>query len=78
MAVVKHALRENDVVGLRARVGAWPAGTVGTAISIYGESALVEVPDKETGEVLDTFVAPAELLEIRPRHQALPDNGVGG
>ena len=77
MAVVKHAIQENDVVALRERVGPWPAGTVGTAISVYGETTLVEVPDRETGEALDTFVAPAELLEIRPRYGTLPDNGVG-
>jgi hypothetical protein len=76
MAVVRHAIQENDVVALRERVGPWPAGTVGTAISIYDEAALVEVPDEETGEALDTFVAPAELLEIRPRHRTLPDSGI--
>ena len=73
MAIVEHAIRENDVVVLRERVGGWPAGSVGTAISIYGEAALVEVPDTETGEALDTFVVPAELLEIRPRYGTPPD-----
>jgi hypothetical protein len=29
--------------------------------------ALVEVPHKETGEALDTFVAAAELLEVGTR-----------
>ncbi|HXN37329.1 MAG TPA: hypothetical protein VN892_04770 [Solirubrobacteraceae bacterium] len=77
MVLVKHVIQENDVVALRERVGGWPAGTVGTAISIYDEAALVEVPDKETGEALDTFVAPAESLEVRPRYRTPPDNGAG-
>ena len=65
------------MVALRERVGGWPAGTVGTAVSIYDDAALVEVSAEETGEALDTFVAPAELLEIRPRYRTSPDNGAG-
>jgi hypothetical protein len=64
MAVVKHDIRENDVVKLRERVGGWTAGTVGTAVSIYDDAALVEVSDDVTGEELDMFVVPAEKLEI--------------
>jgi hypothetical protein len=65
MAVVKHSIQEHDVVALRERVGGWAAGTTGTAISIYDDAALVEVSDHETGEALDIFVVPAELLGIK-------------
>ncbi|HUA49964.1 MAG TPA: hypothetical protein VMA77_32325 [Solirubrobacteraceae bacterium] len=72
MATVKHAITENDVVALRERVGGWAEGTVGTAVSIYYDAALVEVSDDVSGEALDMFVVPAELLEIRPRYRTLP------
>jgi hypothetical protein len=65
MATVKQAIQENDVVRLRERVGDWPAGTEGTAISIYDDAALVEVSeDVPPGRALDTFVVPANLLEV--------------
>jgi len=65
MRTVKHAIQENDVVVLRKRVGAWPAGTKGTAISIYDDAALVEVSeDQPPGRALDTFVVPADQLEV--------------
>lgn len=67
MATVKHSLIENDVVVLRERIGNWPAGTTGTAVSIHEDSALVEVSDPTTGEGLDMFEVPADLLEIQPR-----------
>jgi hypothetical protein len=67
MATVKQALIENDVVMLRERVGKWPAGTIGTAVSVHEDSALVEVSDSTTGEGLDMFEVPAALLEIQPR-----------
>jgi hypothetical protein len=44
-ATVKHAIKENDVVALRERVGDWPAGTVGTAVSIYDDAAVVEISE---------------------------------
>jgi len=47
-----------------------------TAISVYDEAALVEVPEKETGEALDVHRA-RELREIRPRHRIPPENDVG-
>jgi hypothetical protein len=65
MATVKHVIEENDVVALRERVGAWPAGTVGTAISIYDDGALVEISDRVTGEALDMFDVPFAMLELR-------------
>lgn len=65
MRSVKHAIQENDVVVLRKRVGAWPAGTKGTAISIYDDAALVEVSGEHPpGRALDTFVVPADQLEV--------------
>ena len=47
MAVAKQVIQENDVVALRARVGQWPAGTVGTAVSLYDGASLVEVSDDQ-------------------------------
>ncbi len=68
MTVVKHRIEENDVVALRERAGPWRAGTIGTAVSLYEDGALVEVSDKETGEVFDMFDVPFELLELRWSH----------
>jgi hypothetical protein len=66
MAVVKHVIEENDVVALRERVGPWPVGTVGTAISIYDDGALVEISDDAPpGEALDMIDVPFKLLELR-------------
>jgi hypothetical protein len=65
MRTVKHAIQENDVVVLLQRVGNWPAGTKGTAISIYDDAALVEVSeDRPPGRALDTFTVPADQLEV--------------
>jgi hypothetical protein len=69
MAVVKHKIEEHDLVALRERVGPWKAGTVGTAVSISPNGALVEVSDKETGEAFDMFDVPFELLELRWSHR---------
>lgn len=53
----KHDIGENDVVVLRERVGHWPAGTRGTAVSIYDDAALVEVSENvPPGRALDMFV----------------------
>jgi hypothetical protein len=61
----KHDIGENDVVVLHERVGNWPAGTKGTAVSIYDGTALVEVSeDTPPGRALDTFVVPADRLEV--------------
>jgi hypothetical protein len=67
MGIVKHSMIENDVVKLLVPVGDWPAGTTGTAVSIYDDAALVEVSDDGTGEGLDMFIVPAGSLEIQPR-----------
>ena len=66
MAVVKHQIEEDDVVALRESVGAWPAGTIGTAISIYDGGALVEISEDEPpGRALDMIDVPFKLLELR-------------
>jgi hypothetical protein len=76
MAVVKHVIEENDVVVLRERVGSWPAGTVGTAISIYDDGALVEISEHAPpGEALDMIDVPVQLLELRPRYKTPPADG---
>jgi hypothetical protein len=62
-----QVIHENDVVALRDRVGDWPAGTVGAAVSIYAGAAQVEVTDNR-GHTLDLITVPNELLELRPRH----------
>jgi hypothetical protein len=64
MATVKHAIREHDVVVLRGGVGAWPAGTTGAVISLYGRTVLVEITDAD-GRTLDTIQVPSDRLEIR-------------
>ena len=70
MGTVKHAIEENDVVVLQERVGKWPAGTKGTAVSIYDDAALVEVSeDVPPGRALDTFVVPAAQLEGHLAHR---------
>ncbi len=74
MAVVKHAIQENDVVALRERVGAWPAGTVGTAVSIYDDAASVAISeDAPPGAVLDMVDVP---FELRPRYRRRPAGGM--
>ncbi len=69
-------LQENDVVMLRERVGGSAAGTTGTAISVYDDVALVEVSDHVTGEALDMFAVPAQLLEIKHRYPSSPAGGM--
>ena len=66
MAIVRHEISEHDVVVLREPVGDWPAGTRGTAISVYDDSALVEISDSH-GRTLDMVQVPASLLEMK-RH----------
>lgn len=67
MATTKHAIEENDFVSLRVPVGAWPAGTEGTAVSIYEDAALVEVgEDDPPGSALDNLLTvPFDQLELR-------------
>jgi hypothetical protein len=67
MATTKHAIEEDDVVALRVPIGSWPAGTTGTAVSLYEDSALVEVAeDDPPGSALDNLLTvPFEQLELR-------------
>jgi hypothetical protein len=64
MASVKHAISEHDVVALREAVGAWPAGTVGGVVSVYGDTLLVEIAGPG-GKTLDTIQVPAERLDVQ-------------
>ena len=65
MATVKHNIAEHDVVVLRAHVGDWPAGTEGTAVSIYEDAALIELSGMPMDEPLDNvIVMPADKLEV--------------
>jgi hypothetical protein len=66
MASVKHAISEHDVVELREGVGGWPAGTMGTVISVYDGALLVEVTGP-AGKTLDAIQVPTALLEHKHR-----------
>lgn len=67
MSTVKHAIEEHDVVALRLPIGAWPAGTTGTVVSLYEDAALVEVAeDDPPGSALDNLLdVPFAQLELR-------------
>jgi hypothetical protein len=85
MATVRHDIAEHDVVVLRAQVGDWPAGTEGTAVSIYEDAVLVELSDMPMPEPLDNLVAfPADQLEViwriadHPPHGWKPDGSPNG
>jgi hypothetical protein len=65
MATVKHNIAEHDVVALRAQIGDSPAGTEGTALSIYEDAALIELSGTPMEEPLDNLiVVPADKLEV--------------
>ncbi len=65
MAIVRHDIAEHDVVALRAQVGDWPAGTEGTAVSIYEDAALIELSSMPMEEPLDNLiVVPADKLDV--------------
>jgi len=61
---VAHAISEHSVVRLREDVRGWPAGTVGTVVSDYGDVMLVEVSN-ETGKALDFVQVPIAKLELK-------------
>lgn len=61
---VAHAISEHSVVTLREDVRGWPAGTVGTVVSDYGDVMLVEVSN-ETGKALDFVQVPVAKLELK-------------
>ena len=51
--------------GLSVPVGKWPAGTTGTAVSIYDDAALVEIAEDEPpGRALDMINVPFSQLEL--------------
>jgi hypothetical protein len=77
MATVRHDIAEHDVVALRHPVGDWPAGTQGTAVSIYEDAVLVELPDRPGLEPLDLLVpVPADELQVTWRIADHLANGV--
>jgi hypothetical protein len=61
---VAHAISEHAVVKLREDVRGWPAGTVGTVVSDYGDVVLVEVSD-DNGVALDFVQVPVAQLELK-------------
>lgn len=54
---------EHSVVRLREPVRGWPAGTVGTVVSDYGEAVLVEVAD-DRGVAQDFLQVPVAQLDL--------------
>jgi hypothetical protein len=86
MSTTKHAIEEHDVVALRVPIGPWPAGTTGTAVTLYEDSALVEVAeDDPPGSALDNLLTvPFEQLELCWGHRTgwvdgwKPDGSLNG
>lgn len=65
MSGPKHDIAEHEVCVLRAQVGDWPAGTEGTAVSIYEDAVLIELSGLPMEEALDNLiVVPADKLEV--------------
>lgn len=67
MATVQHRIRENDVIGLREAVGAWPAGTIGAVVSERGDAKLIEIAD-ERGQMLDLISLLEPRLKLIAKH----------
>lgn len=63
MAIVKQAVKENDVVELLDAVDRRPSGTIGTVVSERGEMKLVEISD-ECGVALDYLSVTAQRLKL--------------
>lgn len=61
---VTHPISEHDVVLFREAVQGWPAGTVGTVVSDYGDVVLVEV-SSETGNATGFVQVPVAKLELK-------------
>jgi hypothetical protein len=57
------AIEEHSIVKLRERIGNWPAGTVGTVVSDYGDAVLVEIAD-EKGVAQDFLRVSVVRLDI--------------
>jgi hypothetical protein len=62
--VVAHPIPEHAVVRFHEEVRGWPAGTVGTVVSDYGDVVLVEVSD-DNGVALDFVQVPVAQLELK-------------
>jgi hypothetical protein len=60
---VAHAISEHSSVRLREDVHGWPAGTIGTVVSDYGEVMLIEISN-EKGKALDFVQVPTAKLEL--------------
>jgi hypothetical protein len=71
MATDRHDIGEHEVVALKTEMADWPAGTDGTAVSVYDDAALVEVAeDDPPGSALDNLLTvPFEELELRWSHR---------
>lgn len=65
MSSPKHDIVEHEVCVLRAQFGDWPAGTEGTAVSIYEDEVLIELSGLPMEEALDNLIiVPADKLEV--------------
>jgi hypothetical protein len=60
---VTHPISDHDLVLFREAVQGWPAGTVGTVVSDYGDVVLVEVSSK-TGAATGFVQVPVAKLEL--------------
>lgn len=61
----KHDIVEHEVCTLRSQVGDWPAGTEGTAVSIYEDEVLIELSGLPMEDALDNLIiVPADKLEV--------------
>ncbi len=65
MSSPKHDIAEHEVCVLRAQVGDWPAGTEGTAVSVYEDEVVIELSGLPMEEALDNLIiVPADKLEV--------------
>jgi len=67
--ITKQAIGEHDVVAFTDTIakaestGTWPAGTIGTVISDYGDHKLIDIVGKD-GETLDMPTVPVGKLKL--------------
>jgi len=71
MSTIEHTIGEIDVVAFTETIdktdgtGTWPAGTIGTVVSDYGDHKEVEISDADNyGATLDMPVVPVEKLKL--------------
>lgn len=61
----KHDIAEHEVCILLSQFGDWPAGTEGTAVSIYEDEVLIELSGLPMEDALDNLIiVPADKLEV--------------